>query len=79
MPKEAKPKIIHQGRISVMGIDGEPAELNPDEQRTVDSLQRDVVRSDAAKLTARLTHKGRPLPEQVQRAIDEMDRKARSS
>ena len=35
-----KAKIMHDGRISVMGKGGKPSKLNPDEEKTIESLDK---------------------------------------
>ena len=69
--KAGKPKILHEGRISVMREGGESTKLTPDEQKTINSLQREQDGKDRRKVASKLTHKGRPLPEHIQKAIEE--------
>jgi hypothetical protein len=69
MPQKSK------GRISIIR-EGEFIELAPDEQKQVDSIDKAQASRDRRKIRAKLTHKGRPLPEHLRSQIEELDRKA---
>ena len=65
--------MMKQARISVIR-QGEFVELTPDEQKTVTTIEHAEERRVAAKVKSVLTHKGRPLPEHIQKAIEKMEK-----
>ena len=68
MPRNAKTK------ISTIR-NNEFVQLTPDEQKQVDSMDKIQARRDIAKATRGLTHKGRPLPDHLRKAIEEADKR----
>ena len=69
-----KPK---KSRISVIRND-EFVELDDADILAIVAMENKQKRRAAAKLEGKLTYKGRPLPDHIQKAIDEADRKARN-
>jgi len=66
-----------KARISIIK-DNEFLELCQAELDAQSAIKREQNRRDAERLAGKLAYKGRPLPDHIQKAIDEMDAKAQA-